>query len=122
MKGDLAADHACGKPRPGLLDMPGVMPAQVAGFYAAASFFRQAPWKEFGYEAAIWVECDRFQSGPWYAVLMVQLGLTTELALRRKRSWSGPSPRRKRPAGPGGAWRRCTCGATGSASTPSAAG
>jgi len=35
----------CGKPPPGLLDMPGVTPDQVGGFYqAAASFFRQAPW------------------------------------------------------------------------------
>ena len=27
-----------------------------------------------GYEAAIKVECDKFQSGPWYAVLMWQSG------------------------------------------------
>src|SRR5262249_38170098 len=74
--------HVCGKPQPGLLDMPGVTPEQVGGFYeAAASFFRQAPWKKVGYEAAIRVECDRFHSGPWYAVLMGQSGLTTGLAL-----------------------------------------
>ena len=34
-----------------------------------------------GYEAAIKVECDKFQSGPWYAVLMGQSGLTMGLAL-----------------------------------------
>jgi tetratricopeptide (TPR) repeat protein len=63
--------HVSGKPQPGLLDMPGVTPAQVGRFYeAAAAFFRQAPWKKVGYEAAIRVECARFQSGPWYAVLM----------------------------------------------------
>ena len=46
-----------GKPKPGLLDMPGVTPAQVAGFYeAAAFFFQKAPWKKVGYEAAIRVE------------------------------------------------------------------
>src|SRR5262249_2230565 len=74
--------HVCGKPKPGLLDMPGVTPALVAGFYgAAALFFRQAPWKQVGYEAAIRVECDRFQSGPWYAVLMGQSGGTTGVAL-----------------------------------------
>jgi tetratricopeptide (TPR) repeat protein len=75
-------EHVCGKPPPGLLDMPGVTPERVASFYGAAVFFfRQAPWKKVGYEAAIRVECARFQSGPWYAVLMGQSGLTTGLAL-----------------------------------------
>jgi tetratricopeptide (TPR) repeat protein len=75
-------EHICGKPRPGLLDMPGVTPAQVGGFFeAAAFFFLQAPWKKLGDEAAIKVECDKFQSGPWYAVVMGQSGLTTGLAL-----------------------------------------
>jgi tetratricopeptide (TPR) repeat protein len=92
---DEMCDHVCGKPKPGLLDMPGVTPAQVASFYgAAAFFFRQAPWKKVGYEAAIRVECDRFQSGPWYAVLMGQSGLTTGLALYEdleslQRMWAG---------------------------------
>jgi tetratricopeptide (TPR) repeat protein len=75
-------EHVCGKPKPGLLDMPGVTPAQVGSFYeAAAFFFRQAPWKKVGDEAAIKVECDKFQSGPWYAVVMGQSGLTMGLAL-----------------------------------------
>jgi tetratricopeptide (TPR) repeat protein len=75
-------EHVCGKTEPGLLDMPGVTPEQVSSFYeAAADFFRHAPWKKVGYEAAIKVECDKFQSGPWYAVLMGQSGLTTGLAL-----------------------------------------
>jgi hypothetical protein len=75
-------ERVCGKPRPGLLDMPGVTPAEVGTFYeAAASFFQQAPWKKVGYEAAIKVECDKFQSGPWYAVLMGQSGLEMGLAL-----------------------------------------
>jgi hypothetical protein len=88
-------EHVCGKPKPGLLDMPGVTPAQVAGFYeAAAGFFRQAPWKKVGYEAAIKVECAKFQSGPWYAVLMGQSGLTMGLALYEdlealRRLWAG---------------------------------
>ena len=56
--------------------MPGVTPAQVAGF-----FFQEAPWKQVGYEAAIQVECGKFQSGPWYAVLMGQSGLEMGLAL-----------------------------------------
>jgi tetratricopeptide (TPR) repeat protein len=78
---DMSA-HLGGESEPGLLDVPGVTPAQVAGFYeAAAAFFRQAPWKKVGYESAIKVECGKFASGPWYAVLMGQSGLTAGLAL-----------------------------------------
>jgi tetratricopeptide (TPR) repeat protein len=84
-----------GKPEPGVLEMPGVTPDQVGGFYeAAAFFFWQAPWKKVGYEAAIRVECAKFQSGPWFAVLMGQSGLTTGLALYEdlealRRLWAG---------------------------------
>lgn len=87
--------HICGKLPPGLLDMPGVTPEQVGSFYeAAAAFFRQAAWKQVGYEAAIQVECGKFQSGPWYAVLMGQSGLTMGLALyddlqALERLWAG---------------------------------
>jgi hypothetical protein len=67
---------------PGLLEMPGVNPEQVAGFYqAAAEFYRKAPWRLLGYEEAIKVACDRFESGPWYAVVMGQSGLTLGVAL-----------------------------------------
>ena len=75
--------------------MPGVTPAQVASFYdAAAFFFQKAPWKKVGYEAAIRVECAKFQSGPWYAVLMGQSGLELGLALYEdlgslRRLWAG---------------------------------
>jgi tetratricopeptide (TPR) repeat protein len=88
-------EHLGGKPQPGLLGMPGVTPEQVGRFYeAAAGFFRQAPWKTVGYEAAIKVECDQFQSGPWYAVLLGQSGLTLGLALYEdlqtlRRMWAG---------------------------------
>jgi len=88
-------EQVCGKPQPGLLNMPGVTSEQVGSFYqAAASFFRQKPWKKVGYEAAIRVECDKFQSGPWFAVLMGQSGLTTGLALYEdlktlRRMWAG---------------------------------
>src|SRR5262249_25609145 len=63
-------EHLSGKPQPGFLDVPGVKPEQVAGFFAAAAdFFRKKPWKQVGYEAAMRVRCDKYQSGPWYAVL-----------------------------------------------------
>ncbi|HKB39802.1 MAG TPA: hypothetical protein VKD72_25425, partial [Gemmataceae bacterium] len=72
-------------------------PGQVAGFYdAAAYFFGQAPWKQIGYEAAIKVAYDRYDSGPRYAVVMGQSGLTTGLALYEdlemlKRGWERPT-------------------------------
>jgi hypothetical protein len=89
------SEDVWGKTQPGLLAMPGVTAELVGGFYeAAAAFFRQAPWKKVGYESAIQVECDRFQSGPWYAVLMGQSGVTTGLALyddlkALRRMWAG---------------------------------
>jgi len=76
------ARHLTGDAPPALLEMPGTKPEQVAGFYrAAARFYRRAPWRKLGYETAIKVECDRFESGPWYAVVMGQSGLTFGMAL-----------------------------------------
>jgi hypothetical protein len=91
------SEHLSGKPQPGLLDMPGMKPEAVASFYeAAASFFEQAPWKQIGYEAAIRVGCDKYESGPWYAVLMGQSGLAIGLALYEdleaiRRVWERPT-------------------------------
>ncbi len=77
-----ASDRLIGKPMPGLLAMPGVTVEQVGRFYeAAAHYFREAPWKVVGYEIPIEVRCDRFTGGPWYAVVMGQLGLTRGLAV-----------------------------------------
>lgn len=76
------ARHIAGDAPPGLLEMPGIKLEQVASFYrAAAGFYRRAPWRKLGYETAIKVECDRFESGPWYAVVMGQSGLTFGVAL-----------------------------------------
>ncbi|WP_406694923.1 hypothetical protein V5E97_28165 [Singulisphaera sp. Ch08] len=80
---------------PSLLDMPGVTPEMANGFYqAAAEFYRSAPWRKLGYESAIRVECDRLESGPRYAVVMGQSGLTFGLAIYDdlkvlKKLWSG---------------------------------
>src|SRR5262249_55488882 len=90
------SQHLGGEPQPGLVDVPGMQPEQLASFFAAAAdFFRQRPWKQVGYEAAIQVECDKFQSGPWYAVLMGQSGVTTGLTLYEelgaiRRAWRQP--------------------------------
>jgi tetratricopeptide (TPR) repeat protein len=76
-------EHVNGRPpMPGLLDMPGIGPDQVAGFYrAAAEFYRDAPWQRVGGAETIKVACDRFESGPWYAVIFGQMGMTLGLAL-----------------------------------------
>ena len=87
--------HMAGIDPPGLLDMPGVTPEQVGRFFeAAATFYRRAPWRSLGYEAVIRIECDRYQSGPWFAVIMGQSGLTLGLALYEdlallRRMWAG---------------------------------
>ncbi len=87
--------HMAGSEPPGLLDMPGVSPEQVGRFFeAAASFYRRAPWRSLGFEAVLKVECDRYQSGPWFAVIMGQSGLTLGLALYEdldllRKMWAG---------------------------------
>ena len=74
--------HLEGTKPPGLLDMPGVNAERVGRFYdAAAAFYRRAPWRALGYEAILQVECDRYDSGPWYGVVMGQSGLTLGVAL-----------------------------------------
>ncbi len=78
------AVHICGAPQPGFLDIPGITLEQAASFFAAAAwFFQQSPWKKVGCEAIIKIECGKYQSGPWYAALMGQLGLTTGMTLQK---------------------------------------
>jgi len=75
------AEELLGQREPGLLDMPGMTPEAVGSFFeAAAGFYKLAPWKKIG-ERTIKVECARFTSGPWYAVLMGQGGMTCGLVL-----------------------------------------
>ena len=75
--------HVCGRPpAPGLLEMPGVTERQVADFFhAAADFYRAAPWQRVASEETIKVACDTFESGPWYAAVIGQLGMTPGFAL-----------------------------------------
>ncbi|HKI37127.1 MAG TPA: hypothetical protein VKA46_35060 [Gemmataceae bacterium] len=66
---------------PSLLEMPGVTPEAVGAFFdAAALFYRQAPWNRTG-ERPIRIDCRRFESSPWYAVVMGQAGMTRGLVL-----------------------------------------
>ncbi len=41
----------------------------------------KSPWRFLGDDRAIKIECDRYQSGPWYAVLMGLSGITLGVAL-----------------------------------------
>jgi tetratricopeptide (TPR) repeat protein len=67
---------------PSMLDVPGMEPAQVGSFYAAAAeFYRRKPWQQVLGDAPIKVECDKFHSGPWYAVVMGQSGVQQGMAV-----------------------------------------
>jgi hypothetical protein len=78
---DELSGHLAAQGTSALLDMPGVTPEAVGGLFdAAAVFYRQAPWKKTG-ERPIRIDCARFESGPWYAVVMGQAGMTSGLVL-----------------------------------------
>jgi tetratricopeptide (TPR) repeat protein len=76
-------NHLAGRELPAaLLDVPGVKPEQVREFFgAAAEFYRRAPWRQVRGDLPIRVGSNKYQSGPWYAVVMGQSGMTTGLAL-----------------------------------------
>jgi tetratricopeptide (TPR) repeat protein len=80
--GELAAHLGGPQQRTALIHSPGVTPAQLGGFFeAAALFFRARPWREIPGDSVIRVACERFDSGPWYAVVMGQSGIEQGLAL-----------------------------------------
>ncbi len=80
---DSLSQHLAGQGAPpSLLDAPGMEPAQVGSFYAAAAeFYRRKPWQQVLGDTVIKIECDKFQSGPWYAVVMGQSGVQQGLAI-----------------------------------------
>ena len=44
---------------------------QSRDFYrAAASFYREAPWRSVGEGETIKIQCQQLESGPWYAVIL----------------------------------------------------
>lgn len=79
----------------GLLQVPGVTSEQIGRIYeAAAAFYRQAPWKRLGFEAAIESTCPDFEGGPWYAIVMGQSGMAYGLAIyddleALRKMWAG---------------------------------
>lgn len=80
---DDMAQHIAGQDGPPtLLDVPGMEPKHMRSFYAAAAvFYRRKPWQIVRGDTPIKVECDRFQSGPWYAVVMGQSGVQQGVAV-----------------------------------------
>jgi hypothetical protein len=74
--------HLTQEQPPGLLEVPGVTPKTAVSFHkVAAESYREAPWRLVADENAIKIECARYQSGPWYAVLMGQSGIVLGMAL-----------------------------------------
>lgn len=80
---DGLTDHLAGSsgPKP-LVDSPGVTEETLGTFFhAAADFYRQTPWRSIAGDTIIQVECDALTSGPWFAIVMGQSGMTLGLAL-----------------------------------------
>ena len=80
--GELAAQLGGQQQPKALIHSPGVTMAQVGSFFeAAAHFYRARPWRDIPGDGVIRVACERFDSGPWYAVVMGQSGIEQGLAL-----------------------------------------
>ena len=55
--------------------MKDVTPEQARDFYrAAASFYRQAPWRSVGGDEPIQVECEQLEGGPRFAIVLGKKG------------------------------------------------
>jgi len=79
---ELAAHFGGRQQHKALIHSPGVKIAQVGSFFeAAAHFYRTRPWRQIPGDSVIRVACERFDSGPWYAVVMGQSGIEQGLAL-----------------------------------------
>jgi hypothetical protein len=62
--------------------MSDVTPAQARDFFrAAASFYRQAPWRSSGGGETIKVECEQLEGGSWYAIVLGKTGTVKGLIL-----------------------------------------
>jgi len=55
--------------------MSGVTPEQTRDFYrAAASFYRQTPWRSVGGDEPIEVKCEQVEGGPRFAIVVGKKG------------------------------------------------
>ncbi len=78
----MAEQLSRGEGPPSLLDTPGIQLPQIASFYAAAAeYYRRRPWQSVPGDTIIKVQCDKFESGTWYAVVMGQSGMQQGLAV-----------------------------------------
>jgi tetratricopeptide (TPR) repeat protein len=76
------SQHLSGDKTTALTDVPGMTLDHLGGFFAAAAeFYHQAPWSYAPTDGPIQVECSKFESGPWWAVVMGQSGVQQGLAL-----------------------------------------
>lgn len=67
---------------PALIKTTGMATELVAALYDAAdTFFLAAPWKRIPEHAILKVECDPWDSGPWYATVQGQTGTQFGLVL-----------------------------------------
>jgi hypothetical protein len=65
-----------------MIDTPGVTCKHLGGLFdAAARFYRKTPWRDVPGDMPIRVQCDKFQTSTWYAVVMGQSGMTLGLAM-----------------------------------------
>lgn len=79
---ELGAHLGGSQHRKALIHTPGVTLRQIGGlFEASAAFYRARPWRQIPGDHVIRVACERFSSGPWYAVVMGQSGIEQGLAL-----------------------------------------
>ncbi len=69
-------------PTPAMVEVPGVEPRQVGAYFeAAAAFFRSAPWRHVAGDVVIQIDCEKFETGRWFALVMGQSGITLGMAL-----------------------------------------
>lgn len=69
-----------------VVNVPGMDLGQVGSFFAAAAdFYRRTPWRMVPGDVPIEIRCSKFQSGPWYAIVMGQSGMTLGVALYEDR-------------------------------------
>jgi hypothetical protein len=62
--------------------MADITPEQARDFYrAAASFYRQAPWRSVGDGETVKVACEQLEGGPWYAIVLGKRGTVKGLVL-----------------------------------------
>lgn len=67
---------------PSLIESGDLEPHDVGELYeAAGEFYRRTPWREVPGDTVIRLKCDELPGGPWYAIVMGQIGIVVGLAV-----------------------------------------